>query len=415
VTKTFRVGIVGGSLVGTAAAVLLRRHGHEVTVFERSTGALEDRGAGLGLPQTFLDELAAADLVDPGARGLRSSTERVFAVNDGDSPLGRVVGTQPMVVEMQHWGLVYQQINARAGDVDIRRGTSVAAVVPGEHRSAVHLESGAVEEFDLVVGADGYRSRVRTDLFPDARLEYGGYPVWRGVVDESAIPDITPVEDSFQSIGTPRGGTAIYLVPGRGGEREKGRRRLNWAWYDGNVPAEVIGTEYDEQGRVSRVRTVAAGEPVPPEMREYLRAAATEHLPPWHREIVLNTPDVAVQGIWDLELEHYVNGTAVLMGDAGSVARPHTASGAVKGLQDAMALARLVGESGSLPEALAGYDAERPQAAAALVAVGRVFGTQQVLDTPDFHDMDQAGFDAWIAQGASAMHYAFRQQAPAPA
>ena len=95
--------------------------------------------------------------------------------------------------------------------------------------------------------------------------------------------------------------------------------------------------------------------------------------------------------------------------------RPHTASGAVKGLQDAMALARLVGESGSLPEALAGYDAERPQAAAALVAVGRVFGTQQVLDTPDFHDMDQAGFDAWIAQGASAMHYAFRQQAPAPA
>lgn len=130
---------------------------------------------------------------------------------------------------------------------------------------------------------------------------------------------------------------------------------------------------------------------------------------------MLNAPDVAVQGIWDLELEHYVNGTAVLMGDAGSVARPHTASGAVKGLQDAMALARLVGESGSLPEALAGYDAERPQAAAALVAVGRVFGTQQVLDTPDFHDMDQAGFDAWIAQGASAMHYAFRQQAPAPA
>ncbi|MFJ8112455.1 FAD-dependent monooxygenase [Streptomyces sp. NPDC096132] len=408
-----RVGIVGGSLVGMTAAVLLRRQGHAVTVFERSTGTLDERGAGLGLPHTFLDELTELGLFDPEARGLRSSVRRVFSVNSGDLPLGRVVGTQPMIVEMQHWGLVYRQISSRAQDVDIRRGTTVSKVVPGERTSAVHLPSGAVEEFDLVIGADGYRSRVRADLFPDARPVYSGYPVWRGVVDEERIADISPVEDSFQSIGTKNGGTAIYLVPGHKGEHAKGRRRLNWAWYDGNAPLDVLGAEYDDEGRVSSLQAVSAGEKMPDAMLEYLRSAAATYLPPWHRDIIVNTPDPAMQGIWDLELPHYVNGTACLAGDAGSIARPHTASGGVKGITDALALARLVAASDTLDEALAAYDIERPAAGAALVKVGQAFGSQQVLNAPDYSTMDQKGFEAWIAEGASAMHYAFREAAKA--
>lgn len=51
------VGIVGGSLAGCAAAIALRRAGCEVSVYERSRGALEDRGAGIGMPLALLRTL----------------------------------------------------------------------------------------------------------------------------------------------------------------------------------------------------------------------------------------------------------------------------------------------------------------------------------------------------------------------
>ena len=42
-----RVGVVGGSLGGLTAALVLRDLGCEIDVFERSTAELESRGAGI--------------------------------------------------------------------------------------------------------------------------------------------------------------------------------------------------------------------------------------------------------------------------------------------------------------------------------------------------------------------------------
>ncbi|MDH3771921.1 MAG: NAD(P)-binding protein, partial [Nitrospirota bacterium] len=43
-----RVAVAGGSIGGLTAACLLRDAGHQVTVFERSSTELEQRGAGIG-------------------------------------------------------------------------------------------------------------------------------------------------------------------------------------------------------------------------------------------------------------------------------------------------------------------------------------------------------------------------------
>ena len=59
-----RVGIVGGSIAGCAAAIELERAGCEVTIFERSTGSLKDRGAGIGIPFALLELLQERDLFD---------------------------------------------------------------------------------------------------------------------------------------------------------------------------------------------------------------------------------------------------------------------------------------------------------------------------------------------------------------
>src|SRR5215475_6552256 len=58
------VAVIGGSLAGCAAAIALRRAGCEVTVYERSRGRLEDRGAGIGMPLALLHTLIERDFVD---------------------------------------------------------------------------------------------------------------------------------------------------------------------------------------------------------------------------------------------------------------------------------------------------------------------------------------------------------------
>ena len=49
-----RVAVAGGSMGGLNAALLLRDLGHDVTVYERSSVELEQRGAGIGfLPDSY--------------------------------------------------------------------------------------------------------------------------------------------------------------------------------------------------------------------------------------------------------------------------------------------------------------------------------------------------------------------------
>ncbi|WP_300014680.1 FAD-dependent monooxygenase [Pseudonocardia sp.] len=402
-----RIGIVGGSIGGTTAAVLLGRQGHDVIVFERSRSLLEGRGAGIGLPRALVARLKEVDLLDPTMQGL-SAPARVWCVKDGASHLGRVLQVQPMFVDLHHWGLVHRQVLRRADEVDYRQGAEVDVVADTGSGAAVHLVDGGVEDFDVVIGADGYRSRVRAALFPDIRPTYAGYPAWRGIVEEAELADPGPVEEAFQSPATPHGHAPFYLVPGVDGATERGGRRLNWLWYDAGVPDDVLGVVRNADGHVE-VAAVNPGEEMPRVQREYLDEITRDQMPPWHRDVILQTPKPYMQPVYDLELGHYVRGRICLLGDAGTLARPHTASGTTKAIQDAFALAEAFAASaGAVPEALAAYDTARPAAGRELVQLGRTLGRQQVLDPPVWSDLDEAGFEEWLAHGASAKVYAFQ-------
>ena len=55
-----RVLVIGGSVAGLFAGCLLRKAGHDVTVYERAVGDLSGRGAGLGISVELLDVMARA-------------------------------------------------------------------------------------------------------------------------------------------------------------------------------------------------------------------------------------------------------------------------------------------------------------------------------------------------------------------
>ena len=93
----------------------------------------------------------------------------------------------------------------------------------------------------------------------------------------------------------------------------------------------------------------------------------------------------------------YTSGRIALIGDAGSVTRPHTGSGATKAMQDALTIERLGGEHGNWDDVLAAYDADRTANGASVVALGRRIGRDQVEQTPPWSTMTHGDFEAWTA------------------
>ena len=128
-----------------------------------------------------------------------------------------------------------------------------------------------------------------------------------------------------------------------------------------------------------------------------LERLLARHFPPYVADLVrLTAPDeLLLQPIYDELVPAYVADGVLLIGDAATVTRPHTASGATKALQDALALERSCVESASWPDVLASYDAERCAAGAGLVELGRRIGREQVQQTPEWGAMTAETMAAW--------------------
>ncbi|MDI5972494.1 FAD-dependent monooxygenase [Streptomyces sp. SL13] len=382
-----RVAVVGGSIAGCAVAMAAHRAGAaEVVVFERTPGRLEDRGVGVGVRADLYEELAGAGYLGDDAQYVRLD-RRAWFTADG-SRTGRAVGAMEFSFRAYNWGSLWRALRDRVPErVDYRRDTPVAAVTAGTDGARVALADGTAERFDLVVGADGYRSVVREAMFPGVRPQWAGYLLWRGIAPARLMP---PRETGWRDgdaamIGFPGGHAMVFLIP----DRDGGEQVVNWALYS-RPPASAVLDPADPTSLPPG--TVTA------DLLAHLDLLIDE-LPPYWAELVRLTPapEIFVQPIYDLQSGSFAAGRLALAGDAAAVVRPHTGGGAVKALQDAIALEAALSGTDDLDAALLAYDVRRAPIGRAMVALGRGLGTAQVLDTPDWAAMDQDALHAWWA------------------
>ncbi|MFF4578031.1 FAD-dependent monooxygenase [Streptomyces sp. NPDC001373] len=381
------VVVVGGSIAGCAfASAAVRAGAGEVVVLERTGGRLADRGVGLCVHDDRAAELAAAGALPPGIPAHRLERRRWVVRDASEGPGGRLIWEQPFPFHSYHWGLLWRGLReAVPGAVDYRQGVAVEGVDGFGDGAGVRLGGGGVERFDLVVGADGYRSVVREAVSPGASPHYAGYVCWRGNVDAAPVEGLEGAPSHPEAVTTvcfPGGSCVIYRIPGPEGPR------VNWVLYA--APPEGAGLRFDDP--TSFPPGALGGE-----LAGHLRALLEREFPEyWGRALSLTAPaDTFVQPIYDLVTEPAAAGRLVLAGDAASVVRPHNTSGAAKALQDATAFGAAWARAGSWEDLVAGYQASRGAAGRELVALARRLGRAQVEETPAWTAMSAADVAGW--------------------
>ena len=309
-----RALIIGGGVAGPAAAMALQRTGVQATVFEASDTPRDDAGAFLNLAPNGLHVLANLGL-GSSIDGLGFVNDRLIFYNDAGRALAEVsVGG---ITAMR--GALSRRLRetAVAQGVSVEFGKRLTAIARRGDGVVATFEDGTEAVGDLLIGADGIRSRVRTCAFPEAPS-----PAYTGVLNLGGV-----VRTSL-----PETGRAMHMVFGRRGFFGYAVRPSGDTYWFSNlhepadqVPREATRVDADRYRR--RLREVHRDDP--PAVRQIIDALdgpigvyAIDDLPPlrsWHQDRVC------------------------LIGDAAHAIGPHVGQGASLALEDAFLLARRCG------------------------------------------------------------------------
>ncbi|MHA6794196.1 FAD-dependent monooxygenase [Pseudonocardia bannensis] len=337
--RPLRVVIVGAGVGGLTLALLLRRRGVTAEVLEQAP-ELREVGAAVALAANGTRVLREVGLVDALERVSFEPTELIHRRGvDGHRITAHPVagwyrdrfGAPFLGVHRVHlqlllgeaWGPEHLHLGWRVTDIEQRDG---AVRVRGA--------DGREVDADVVVGADGVHSVVRSWVTGGDSAAYSGTSGFRGLVP---VGQLTALPDP--------GAIQFWVGPGA--------HLLHYPIGDGSVINFLAVVE--GPARWTSPVWMTDAEP-------------GEHLAPfagWH-PAVTQMIDAAPQGPrWGLfsrpPLHRWNRGAVILLGDAAHAMLPHHGQGANQTIEDAAVLAAELAECGAedVPGALDRYTARR--------------------------------------------------------
>jgi 2-polyprenyl-6-methoxyphenol hydroxylase-like FAD-dependent oxidoreductase len=342
--------VVGGGIGGVTAALALSRAGFDVTVHEQAR-ELREVGAGLTVwpnAMTALKELGLSELV--WALGRPFGVGRIYDWR------GRVLveGARREVLQGRFgWpGTVlhrHRLLDALAaflpGEV-LRVGRRCVGFSQDTDGVTVQFADGSTDRGDVLVGADGLNSVVRSVLLGPQKPRYCGYTAYRGIT-----PFDLGGEIAYESWGV---GQRFGFVPAVGGE-------IYW-WAAVTVPEGL--------------------DPPAESYKNELLDRYKGWFAPIER-VIAETPDGTIlrNDIYDRPAARgWSSGRVTLLGDAAHPVTPDLGQGACLAMEDAVVLARCLRENGDVPAALKRYEAQRLRRARFIRSHSRMMGTLGQLD-----------------------------------
>jgi 2-polyprenyl-6-methoxyphenol hydroxylase-like FAD-dependent oxidoreductase len=324
--------VIGGGFAGMAAAIELAKRGMQVELVEIDPG-WRAYGAGISLGGATLRALQTLGILDGFLRAAHASDGVDICTPAGglisQLPTPRLAGQEvPGGAGVMRPVLAGILASAtREAGVAVRLGVTFSSITQNEAGVEVAFTDGGTGRYDLLIGADGLYSKVRTALFPDAPAPaYSGQGVWRAVLPRpSEIERCTMwMGDMVKPGVNPVSAEEMYLFVT---EDRAAHERL------------------DPAGFVDHLRGLLA--PFPAPVLQAIRAQ-------------LGTQSqIIYRPLEGLLLKTWYQGRVVLVGDAVHATTPHLASGACIGIEDGIVLAEELAVGGGIEAALSRFQARR--------------------------------------------------------
>jgi 2-polyprenyl-6-methoxyphenol hydroxylase-like FAD-dependent oxidoreductase len=362
-----RALIIGGSMSGLLAAIMLTRRGWQVDVFERVESELAGRGAGIVAQRELIDRMQALGL-DTRDLGVEITTRKIL------DQTGKLTCTIECPQVLTAWERVYRVLRNAFPAERYHRGKGLIQFEQDDEGVVALFSDGSTARGAVLIGADGLRSTVRQQCLPDLAPFYAGYVAWRALLPESAIPPAIHRELFMNmSFCLPPGEQCLgYPVAGPDDDLRPGHRRFNVVWYRPADEASELPWLLTDESGVTHAISIP-----PPLIRRAAIAqmrAAAERLVAWQlRDIVRLIDEPILQPIYDLETSRMAFGRVAIVGDAAFVARPHVAAGVSKAADDAAALAEAL-DGPDVESALRRFEAARLPVGARIIERARHLG-----------------------------------------
>lgn len=366
-----RVVVVGGSLGGLTAALLLRDAGCEVDVFERSATTLSSFGAGIVVQPELVRYLVERTPVGLDDISVCSTSIRYLRADTG-----ALLGEIDADWRYTSYTALYGSLLRAFGRERYHLGEALVGLTQSGESVGLRFSTGRTIRCDLAVCADGSFSTARLRLL-GITPKYAGYVSWRGLAGRASLSDEawSFLDGHFTYGLLPDSHIIAYPIPLIDDELKLSGRQVNFQWY-WNV---LDGPDLDEvmTGRdgVRRAVSVHADDVQERFVAELHRRANEQVAVEPLVELITGVERPFLTVIADAETPQMVVGRVCLLGDAAVTGRPHAGAGGAKAAADAWALAeRLLEADGAVDVALQRWEAAQLEQGYALLAKVRHMG-----------------------------------------
>jgi salicylate hydroxylase len=344
-----KIGICGGGVGGMAAAIALRKAGHEAEVYEQ-TANYQRVGADINLTPNAVRALGSLGVVQELKETAARPTHRISRMWDTGEVTSKLemsdvaeekYGAPQLTV---HRADLLNALRLQLPQEAIKLGHRAEAIDNLDEKPRVRFTNGATHEFDILVGADGIHSLVRMTLFGPDQPQFTGLVSYRSVVDRSKLS--LPNLDAFTKWWGPTPDMQIVTFP-----LNRGRETF--------VFATTPQTDWRHESWT-----------MPGDVEELRRTYAAFH--PEARALLAACDSVTKSALYIRDpLPVWSEGRVTLLGDACHPMVPFMAQGACMAIEDAVVLGRAFAGAGesNIAEALKRYENAR-KARTARVQIG---------------------------------------------
>ncbi|GII23690.1 FAD-dependent oxidoreductase [Planosporangium mesophilum] len=333
-----RALIIGGGIAGAATAIALRKAGLDAAVYEAYPTGADDVGAFLTIMDNGMDALRAIDADELVRAGSYAATG-VELFNDSGSHLGHQDVDGRTLRRATLYRLLHDEVTARGGRLEHGKKLVGARPAPGGGVVASFAD-GSHAEGDLLIGADGLHSAIRSVIDPGApRPRYTGVHIVYGYSPCDGPARTEP--GAYHMIFGKQAFFGYTTVPD------------GQTWWFARLPgAELTDTERTPDQWKQQAIECLADDDTP--AAEIVRTAGDD-------VVGGNGYDIPATPRWH-------RASMVLVGDAAHAASPAAGQGASMALEDSVVLAKCLRDLPEVESAFRAYERLRRERTERLVA-----------------------------------------------